>query len=146
MENKMAEVAKLLGVKLGDEFNIKSSSFIYKLTERGLQSKYKIEGKWYPSGMLEDLLEGNYTIIQHTRPILNEDEKKHLSALIYPFRYRILAIAKVCDDLGERIEIYHKHYLGVDYGEVITLPYFKPGTMYKGMKAYKGYTVDDLGL
>ena len=146
MENKMSEVAKLLGVELNSAFTVKDSSFTYRLTGNGLESRYKNNSKWYPSGMLEDLLEGNYTIIQHTRPSLNEDEKKHLSALIYPFRDRILAIAKVCDDLGERIEIYHKHYLGVDYGEVIKLPYFKPGTMYKGRKAYQAYTVDDLDL
>ena len=145
MENKMAEVAKLLGVELGDEFNIKDSSFVFKLTEKGMQSKYKTEGKWYDSGMLESLLSGKYQIIRSPRLILDKAEQEYLSSLIKPFRNSILCIAKVCDDFGEHIEIYHKHYTGKDYQGVIVLPDFRPGTMYKAMK-YKAYTLEELGL
>ena len=30
--------------------------------------------------------------------------------------------------------------------EAISLPYFKKGTMYKGMELYKEYTLKELGL
>ena len=43
MENKMAEVAKLLGVELGEEFGLKNSNFRYKLTKYGLHKKYFTE-------------------------------------------------------------------------------------------------------
>ena len=144
MENKMSEVAKLLGVELNSDFNLKDSSFTYRLTERGLDSRYKNNLKWYPSGMLEDLLIGNYQIIRKPRSILDPAEKKYLSAVIKPFRNKVYAIAKY--DVGD-----DEYYIQITikqnvYFEYIDLPNFKKGTMYKGMELKKEYTVEQLGL
>ena len=144
MENKMSEVAKLLGVELNSDFNLKDSSFTYRLTERGLNSRYKNNLKWYPSGMLEDLLIGNYQIICKPRSILDPAEKKYLSAVIKPFRNKVYAIAKYDDGVDNYyIQIMIKQNV---YFEYIDLPYFKQGTMYKGMELKKEYTVEQLGL
>ena len=144
MENKMSEVAKLLGVELNSDFNLKDSSFTYRLTERGLDSRYMNNLKWYPSGMLEDLLIGNYQIIRKPRSILEPAEKKYLSAVIKPFRSKVYAIAKYDDGVDNYyIQIAIKQNV---YFEYIDLPYFKKGTMYKGMELKKEYTVEQLGL
>ena len=58
--NLMENVAKLLGVKLEQEFMIKKTSGIYKLTDDGL--KYKTVGDWYHSSDLEKLITGKYEI------------------------------------------------------------------------------------
>lgn len=70
--------------------------------------------------------------------ILDEEEKEYLSAVIRPFKDRIEFIAKrrmfddyICIGLND---------------EAISLPYFKKGTMYKGMELYKEYTLKELGL
>ena len=144
MENKMAEVAKLLGVELNSDFNLKDSSFTYRLTERGLDSRYKNNLKWYPSGMLEDLPIGNYQIIRKPRSILDPAEKKYLSAVIKPFRNKVYAIAKYDDGVDNYyIQIMIKQNV---YFEYIDFPYFKKETMYKGMELKKEYTLDQLGL
>ena len=144
MENKMSEVAKLLGVELNSDFNLKDSSFTYRLTERGLNSRYKNNLKWYPSGMLEDLLIGNYQIICKPRSILDPAEKKYLSAVIKPFRNKVYAIAKYDDGVDNYyIQIMIKQNV---YFEYIDFPYFKKETMYKGMELKKEYTLDQLGL
>lgn len=70
--------------------------------------------------------------------ILDEEEKEYLSAVIRPFKDRIEFISKsrmfddyICIGLND---------------EAIILPYFKKGTMYKGMELYKKYTLKELGL
>ena len=145
MENKMSEVAKLLGVELNSDFNLKDSSFTYRLTERGLDSRYMNNLKWYPSGMLEDLLIGNYQIIRKPRSILDPAEKKYLGNIIKPFRDRIVWIKKIDSPIQnyEYIKIcYHDH----NYTIVLNFPDFKVGKMYKGMETNRQYTLEELGL
>ena len=59
MDNKMMEVAKLLGVEFDEEFSTTESSIRYKLTKRGLQS-YNITRAWWEdaSHTLTKLLTG----------------------------------------------------------------------------------------
>lgn len=81
---------------------------------------------------------------EHTESILNEKEKQYLSAVIKPFRDRVLVIIKLSeDDIGMYfIEI------TVDTNgreQAIDLPYFCGG-MYEGMEANQGYTLKELGL
>ena len=142
MENKMSEVAKLLGVELGEEFGLKNSNFRYKLTKYGLHKKYFTEKEWGYSNMLNDLLLGSVEMVKAVKPILDNIEKNYLSNIIKPFRDRIDYIAKVnlSNNRGEYILIKMKNY------ELISLPFFTAGTMYKGMENDKDYTLKDLGL
>lgn len=72
-------------------------------------------------------------------PILDEEERKYLSGVIRPFRNRVRSIAKYQSIDRECIFI----SLG---SESIPMPFFKRGTMYKGMKRGKEYTPEELGL
>lgn len=46
-KNYMQDVANILGVELGEEFNIKDSRVFYKIGNKGLY--YKFNTTWYPS-------------------------------------------------------------------------------------------------
>lgn len=79
--------------------------------------------------------------------ILDEAEKAYLRAVIKPFRDRVKYIC-LTTHIGEytyiNINIKSiKQTLGI---EVISLPVFEMGTMYKGMKVDKSYTLKELGL
>ena len=142
MENKMAEVAKLLGVELDEEFGVKNSNFRYKLTTYGLRKRYHLVQEWSDSSMLDDLLLGRVEIV---KSILDDAEKRYLSNIIKPFKDQVIAIAKRSANYGEFIDIM------IDEGELgdcgnIYLAYFKPDSMYKGMKVGREYTLDQLGL
>lgn len=88
------------------------------------------------------------TVYEKDKEILDKEEKEYLSAVIKPFRNRVESIQK-------------KYFLGKEYIKInikakiqgnssliddILLPYFKQGTMYKGMKLQKEYTLKELGL
>ena len=148
MENKMSEVAKLLDIRLEEEFTIKgvNSSYRFKLTPSGLMSSWKNSSKWNSSGLLEDFITGHYQISKEkTNSVLDAAEKKYISRVIKPFRDYVIAIAKRSANYGEFIDIM------IDEGDIgdcgnIYLPYFKPDSMYKGMKVGREYTLDQLGL
>ena len=85
-----------------------------------------------------------YKTIYKNDEILDSTEKKYLAAIIAPFRDKVKNIAKIDKDNGQQY-ICICHYGGL-YTENITLPYFKSGTMYVGMKSNKVYTLEELGL
>ena len=142
MENKMAEVAKLLGVELGEEFRI-DNWFKYKLTKDGFMCWSDYLQQWNYSGGIEDLLTGEKKIVKIPKQILDEKEKEYLSAVIKPFRDSVVAIIKSqYDDYYEFIQI----EVNQERRELINLPNFKKDIMYEGMKIDKGYTLEELGL
>lgn len=146
-ENKMAEVAKLLGLKLDEEFTIKgvNSYYRFKLTVAGLMTSWRNSSQWNSSGLLEDFITGRYQISKNINPVLDPAEKRYLTNIIKPFKDQVIAIAKRSANYGEFIDIM------IDEGEIgdcgnIYLPYFKHNSMYKGMKVNREYTLDQLGL
>ena len=77
--------------------------------------------------------------------ILDKEEKEYLSAVIKPFRNKIISIKKIGWDSGD--EIYEWLRIGIDDTVgLIKFPMFKGGTMYKGMELRKSYTLEELGL
>lgn len=144
-ENKMEDVAKLLGVELGEEFRIEHLSNKYKLSKGGLKYWSGSLKKWKGSGLLEDLIIGTLTIIKISKPILDDKEKEFLSTLVKPYRKYVKCIKKSKYKVNERITICYHEYIG----QVIlgfSLPSFEKGTMYKGMEINKKYTLEELGL
>ena len=134
--NYMADVAKILGVELGEEFKLSDYPETFILTERGLEFLY--HGKWsLISGSLNDLLSGCRNIIKIPKPILDDVEKKYLSKFIRPFKERVKYIAKLdvkdIEDEMEYILIIYKEFYGTFRPRLMELPTFKKGTMYKGM-------------
>ena len=146
MENKMKEVAKLLGVELDEEFIIDGYKLKYKLSNNGLMYWSNTLQHWALSDAIGKLLSGKSKIIKLPKPILDKKEKEYLSVVIKPFRDRIISIRKYRFNQDEYIGMYIKYYAETDENEMITLPVFKEGTMYKGMQYYKEYTLEELGL
>lgn len=88
--------------------------------------------------------------MEHVEPILDNAEKKYLSAVIRPFRETVMWVKK-----------YNGTYSEVNYESIVVcvegdfarktpfsfcLPAFKTGTMYKGMEVNRHYTLKELGL
>ena len=74
------------------------------------------------------------------KEILDEQEREYLSSVIRPFRHKVKYIVKFDCSPEEYISIW------LLYDEVIDLPFFKKGTMYKGMEKDKKYTLEELSL
>jgi hypothetical protein len=111
---------------------------VYIIDEKGIElvKENKTFFKKLPNNYTGTIEVENGYIVE--KEILDEKEKEYLSAVIRPFKDRIEFIAKrkmfddyICIGLND---------------EAISLPYFKKGTMYKGMELYKEYTLKELGL
>ena len=73
---------------------------------------------------------------EYKPPILDDVEKAYLSAVIKPFRKNIKYIAKYTFSTeAEYVKIC------LNCNDYIVFPNFKRGTMYKGMKTNKEYTL-----
>lgn len=145
-ENKMKEVAKLLGVELEEEFRIDGYKLKYKLSNNGMMYWSNTLQHWVLSNAIGKLLSGELKIIKLPKPILDDVEKEYLSAVIKPFRKHIINIRKIQNYRYEFIEIMiYRTDEGVSC-EVISLPYFNKDKMYKGMEINKQYTLEELGL
>ena len=146
MENKMNEVAKLLGVELEEEFRINVSPLEFKLTTSGLLYWSNASQMWERSRSIEELLIGQYEIIKTSKPILDDKEKEYLSAVIKPFRDDVISIKKYNNGYSNYscIVIEVKPF-GIPK-EFIDLPSFRSGTMYNGLEDNREYTLGELGL
>ena len=141
--NYMEQVAKMLGVELGEEFYLLGFSYKHKITKNGTFFYHKENHKWYRTRSdLSDILTGKYKIIKN--PILDEVEKEYLGSIIKPFRDRVISVRKYNYDK-------YYEYITIIYYDVskylsIYFPPFKKGTMYKGMELDRNYTLEELGL
>ena len=76
---------------------------------------------------------------EYKEPTLDGVEKEYLKVVIRPFRDKVLYIQKA--SIGtDNIRI------GIKNDNTINLPCFKKDTMYKGMKTWEKYTLEDLGI
>lgn len=81
--------------------------------------------------------------MEHKEPILDDVEKKYLSAVIKPFRNKIYTIVKWRSNSGDSEWL---SFIGKVKFCTFYLPNFKAGTMYKGMEVGRRYTLEELGL
>ena len=149
MENIIKDVAKLLGVELEEEFTIGYVGEFFpkfKLTERGLFYWSNTDRRWCGPGDIPNrLLTGENKIIKLPKLILDDSEKEYLGNIIKPFRDKVVSIAKYrYSDDNSYIQITVEQ-IAFD-SELIDLPHFKSDAMYKGMRAGKQYTLEELGL
>lgn len=72
--------------------------------------------------------------------ILDTAEKRYLKNVIRPFKDRVISIIKENDFGDDYIKI------ELENGDFANLPNFAKGTMYKGMKKEKKYTLKELEL
>ena len=146
---------KDMKLKKGDTIYYKYNTFIKREEHTNEMLICSFAGKTI--GQLED--EEQIEILKVERPIkwknvyenkeiLDEQEKEYLSKIIEPFKNRVKRIEKVkavyCN--SEFIEIVLYSSISYDKEESIQLPYFKKGTMYKGMELNKQYSLKELGL
>lgn len=92
----------------------------------------------YLKEQLKQLKEKNKR--EENKPILDEKEREYLSAVIRPFRNKIVSISKeeCCNE---------DYFINIELeNDALIFPYFKKGTMYKGMELEKQYTLKELGL
>ena len=153
--NHMKEVAKMLGVELGEEFMISdcSKNFIYRITHKGLEvfSIVIEDDKWekIKIDLLDQLLVGRNKIIKLPKFILSEKEKKYLSDFIDPFKSQVTYIEKryLKDFKGNEKEFIS---IGIKenekYWRQMELPLYDAGKYYKGMNTNEHYTLEELGL
>lgn len=87
----------------------------------------------------------NYDYIEINN-ILNDEERKYLSAVIKPFRDIIISISKYKYSSNNKYEYIFIKYRENNRSSNIYFPDFPINTMYKGMKYYKEYTLKELGL
>jgi len=80
--------------------------------------------------------------------ILNDAEKKYLSAVIKPFRDKVSFICKVDFVNFDNPEgcVYQRIVIILDDSPEVVLPLFKSGTIYKGMETGNVYFLEELGL
>ena len=146
-KNKMEDVAKLLNLELREEFKIQGLSLRYRFTNIGLQYYSESERGWLTSNkLLPMLLQGEISIIKVEQPILDDIEKKYLGNIIKPFRNKVEWIRKFSSGDRRNLEYIKISYQDTARSCVLNFPDFKVGTMYKGMKTDKKYTLKELGL
>ena len=140
-ENKMKELAELLGVEMDKYFKIDGfRNSLFKITNNGF-----ISSDGWRDGVLDGLLTGRLEI---EKPILNDSEKDYLENVLRPFKDRIVYIEKLksrdpsYEYIGFKI-VYEDHRCPTDW---CYLPYFREGTMYKNIELDKYYNLDELGL
>lgn len=107
----------------------------------------KIRGKTiyqqiYPCGVfacdaMEEMI--GWLEEEYVSDVLTDKEKAYLSAVIKPFREEVETIEKASFEEDEQLQI-------SDGDTVMAFPCFEKDTMYKGMEAYKEYTLEELGL
>ena len=86
----------------------------------------------------------NWLEAEYKELILDEKEREYLSAVIKPWRDKVISIVKMT--CGDYEYIVISYYDDGGYNSRVVLPTFPKGTMYKGMELNKGYTLEKLGL
>ena len=144
--NRIPEIAKMFGVEIGEEFFIKGciDDFRFKFTEEDVG--YFYNGKWISIlCYLGNLLNGKWELVKIPKSLLTEKEKEYLSAIIKPFKDKVIYIVKQQGfKYSKKISV-EFIIIYVD-DEKIILPSYDKGTMYKDIKLMEKYTVEDLGL
>lgn len=115
---------------------------VYEETSSGTKELFKKQYTplVYPYELLIDF--ANWLEQEYVPKILDDVEKAYLSAVIKPFRKDVEYIEKLNPSC-----LNGKQYLRIELTyDYFTLPIFAKGTMYKGMKNGKSYTLEELGL
>ena len=138
--NYMEQIAEMLGIKLYEDFRIKSINEMifekkYFLTEYGL---FSTDSTVPISTILNDILNGQYKIVK--LPLaLTKEEKDYLSEVVKPFRDKIEYIKRLTSDSWDSIQMI------TDKGVTAVL-FFETDTRYKNMEPDRKYTLAELGL
>ena len=124
MENKMKTFARLLGLELDEEFELSGSNDKYKLTLDGVMKYSTYLERWVDTDLPGQILTERLEIFKLPRQILTEEEKEYLSAVIKPFRDRVVSLEKInADDDYEVIMIGAYFNTKVKYVYIDLMPF-----------------------
>ena len=105
---------------------------------------------WSTEAVYSDAMEGALLDLPSAQPeqrwILDDAEKRYLSAVIRPFRDRVKYIAKICVDHLYDEPDYHICIIFNDGNDAMNFPSFDGTYMYKCMEEDRAYTLEELGL
>ena len=147
--NYMEQIAEMLGIKLYEDFRIKSINEMifekeYFLTEYGL---FSTDSTVPISTILNDILNGQYEIVKLPQPILKKKKKKKKKNVIKPFRNKVNYICKRISSNGFCGNRYSEYIeIKVNDNHSICFPHFAINSMYKGMIMDRVYSLEELGL
>ena len=127
----------------------------YKYIFRDLSGSLRISGSFADDGYFLSFCEFNHLFkdvkpggepICFRKSILDDVEREYLKTVFKPFASKIKYVKKQrCSEIWEGKE-YIIVFMTDPEGDNAQLPVFKEGTMYKGMKPNKTYTLDELGI
>jgi len=152
------ELLKFYGVELNKKYIITEKSDIaLACADSGEKFKIFIDNLgserprvWFENGLSYHLhVLNDLSYKPCPEEVLDKAEKEYLSAVIKPFRNKYtISIAKLnsIDNDGNVFERISILMMGKYTGYTTTFPMFRGGTMYKGMKVHKEYTLEELGL
>ena len=86
----------------------------------------------------------NWLEDEYKEPILDDEEREYLKAVIRPWRDKVISIAKKPYIEHGYIVINYRNDRG--YGDAVGLPVFKADTMYKGMELNREYSLEELKI
>ena len=97
---------------------------------------------------LKKWLDDEHKDYKEPEPILTGEERGYLKQVIRPFRDKVEYI-EILNEIGKDEKNYH--YLEIRYKNTMNnylcqSPLFEPEKYFKGMKLYKHYTLQELGL
>lgn len=111
---------------------------------QNIREKYKGKNNFCGSKTCDECRKENmqWLLEEYKEQILDDVEKKYLSAVIKPFRDKVKYMLK---------NSFNEEFISIvledkERREYFNFPYFKKGTMYQGMEANKRYTLEELGL
>lgn len=109
-----------------------------------IENHYKRVNEIKNDGLRREYLRITMTLAIYKEPILDDVEKKYLSAAIKPFRKKVSYISKLEKVYPETDQFIKIMLIN---GEYICLPYFtRKSRMYIGMEKWRHYTLQELGL
>lgn len=82
-----------------------------------------------------------WLLSEYKEPILEDAEKEYLSAVIKPFRKKVMDVVKTQYSGGKQ-----SIRIRICAGDYVELPLFNNNTMYKEMEVGKYYMPEELGL
>lgn len=142
--NYIPEIAKMLGVEIGEEFKISEfDEYIFEFSKTGMLCQVFPSLELGLDITLIDILKGKYNIVKISKSVLTDKEKAYLSSVIRPFRGDVESICK-CENRSDK-----KEWIGIRFKSTLCEMYFPEypaGTMYRGMVLNRKYSIEELEL
>ena len=134
-----AEYLSKQGIKLSSFYMYETTNHTYTIRNSDPNKQFGTVSADTPYSAVHEFME--WLDKRHAENILTAEEKAYLSILVKPFRNKVIDIIKGNESISEEFL-----YFYMNDGAEFFLPNFPAGTMYKGMKNGKTYSLKELGL